>query len=85
MYTKHSLLIIFLTDQHIRLYDTTLGQFKEFRNIVARDVGWSVIDTDYRYISLSVTGIDFNNRVISTGSERQCIIREISTQIRDYI
>ena len=47
---KCSLLIIFfMTDQHIRLYDTTLGQFKEFRNIVARDVGWSVIDTDYRY------------------------------------
>lgn len=34
-------------DQRLRLYDTTLGQFKEFRNIVARDVGWSVIDTDY--------------------------------------
>ena len=36
-------------DQHIRLYDTTNGQFKEFRNITARDVGWSIIDTDYRY------------------------------------
>lgn len=34
-------------DQHIRLYDTTNGQFKEFRNITARDVGWSIIDTDY--------------------------------------
>ncbi|KAJ7337061.1 DDB1- and CUL4-associated factor 11 [Desmophyllum pertusum] len=33
--------------KRIRLYDTTQGQFKEFRNIVARDVGWSVIDTDY--------------------------------------
>lgn len=34
-------------DQHIRLYDTTNGQFKEFRDIIARDVGWSIIDTDY--------------------------------------
>lgn len=34
-------------DQNIRLYDTTLGQFKEFQNIVARDVGWSIIDTDF--------------------------------------
>jgi len=33
------------------LYDTTLGQFKVFRNIVARDVEWSIIDTDYRYRS----------------------------------
>lgn len=37
------------TDQNIRLYDTTHGQFKEFRNIVARDVGWSIIDTDFRF------------------------------------
>lgn len=34
-------------DQHIRLYDTTHGKFKEFRDITARDVGWSIIDTDY--------------------------------------
>lgn len=34
-------------DQHIRLYDTTHGRFKEFRKIKARDVGWSIIDTDY--------------------------------------
>lgn len=39
----------FFADQHIRLYDTTHGKFKEFRDITARDVGWSIIDTDYRY------------------------------------
>lgn len=34
-------------DEHIRLFDTSNGQFKLFRDIRARDVGWSIIDTDY--------------------------------------
>lgn len=34
-------------DQHIRLYDTTNGQFKLFRDIPAKDVGWSIVDTAY--------------------------------------
>ena len=35
------------SDQHIRLYDTTNGQFKLFHDIHARDVGWSVVDVAY--------------------------------------
>lgn len=41
---------VFMTacqDQHIRMYDTTDGQFKLFRNISAKDVGWSIVDTAY--------------------------------------
>eukprot|EP00111_Clytia_hemisphaerica_P016018 TCONS_00047376-protein len=34
-------------DQHIRLYDTTNDNFKLFRDIKAKDVGWSVVDTAY--------------------------------------
>lgn len=40
------------TDEHIRLFDTSNGQFKLFRDIRARDIGWSIIDTDYRYVQL---------------------------------
>ncbi|XP_065064289.1 DDB1- and CUL4-associated factor 11-like [Rhopilema esculentum] len=34
-------------DQHIRLYDTTNGNFKLFRDISARDISWSIVDTAY--------------------------------------
>ncbi|KXJ16439.1 DDB1- and CUL4-associated factor 11 [Exaiptasia diaphana] len=34
-------------DEYIRLYDTTHGQFYNFRSIKARDIGWSIIDTAY--------------------------------------
>eukprot|EP00794_Sanderia_malayensis_P019186 gene19186-21108_t len=34
-------------DQHIRLFDTTNGGFKLFRDIHAKDVGWSIVDTAY--------------------------------------
>lgn len=37
----------FTIDQHIRLYDTTNGNFKLFRDITAKDVGWSIVDTAY--------------------------------------
>ena len=39
-----------LLDQHIRLYETSNGRFTLFRDIVARDVGWSVVDTAYRRV-----------------------------------
>ncbi|XP_041376385.1 DDB1- and CUL4-associated factor 11-like [Gigantopelta aegis] len=41
---------IFLTasqDQYIRIYDTTNEQFRLFKVIRARDVGWSVLDTAF--------------------------------------
>ncbi|XP_071091966.1 DDB1- and CUL4-associated factor 11-like [Haliotis cracherodii] len=41
---------IFLTaaqDQHVRIYDTTNDDFKLFKTIRARDVGWSVLDTAF--------------------------------------
>ncbi|CAH1779719.1 unnamed protein product [Owenia fusiformis] len=34
-------------DQNIRLYSTLNGEFDEFKTIVARDVGWSVLDTAF--------------------------------------
>lgn len=34
-----------ITDQKIRLFDTTNGDFKDFKEIRARNVGWSVLDT----------------------------------------
>ncbi|KAK3086710.1 hypothetical protein FSP39_022349 [Pinctada imbricata] len=34
-------------DQFLRIYDTSYGQFKEFKAIRARDVGWSVLDTAF--------------------------------------
>lgn len=44
-------------DQHIRLYDTSGDQFKLFRDITAKDVAWSIIDTafspDQHYIIYS--------------------------------
>ena len=35
-------------DQYLRLYDVTKGRFKKFREIRARDVGWSIVDTAFR-------------------------------------
>jgi len=34
-------------DQHIRLYDTTGGNFRLFRDITAKEFGWSIVDTAY--------------------------------------
>ncbi|GAQ89588.1 WD-40 repeat protein [Klebsormidium nitens] len=35
-------------DHHIRLYNTdTLTEQKAFKDVVARDVGWSIVDTDF--------------------------------------
>ncbi|XP_070537289.1 DDB1- and CUL4-associated factor 11-like [Ptychodera flava] len=34
-------------DQRIRLYDTSKGQFRLFKTIHARDVGWSILDTAF--------------------------------------
>lgn len=37
-----------LADHHIRLYNTdTLTEQKAFKDVVARDVGWSIVDTDF--------------------------------------
>ena len=36
-------------DQTLRVYDTTDGKFKKFKEIKARDVGWSILDTAFRY------------------------------------
>ena len=43
-----------VTDQYIRIYDTTNEQFRLFKAIRARDVGWSVLDTAFRYVLTSV-------------------------------
>ncbi|ODN00691.1 DDB1- and CUL4-associated factor 11 [Orchesella cincta] len=44
-------------DRAIRIYDTSNGNFKKFKKIVARDVGWSILDTafspDGRYVVYS--------------------------------
>jgi hypothetical protein len=44
-------------DRSIRIYDTSKGRFKEFKRILARDVGWSVLDTafspDGRHVAYS--------------------------------
>ncbi|XP_065828421.1 DDB1- and CUL4-associated factor 11-like [Oscarella lobularis] len=34
-------------DQHIRLYDVTSNDFTLFKDIEARDVGWTISDTDF--------------------------------------
>ncbi|XP_072024526.1 DDB1- and CUL4-associated factor 11-like [Amphiura filiformis] len=34
-------------DQYLRLYDVTKGNFQKFREIRARDVGWSIVDTAF--------------------------------------
>nr|XP_006811903.1 PREDICTED: DDB1- and CUL4-associated factor 11-like [Saccoglossus kowalevskii] len=34
-------------DQLIRLYNTTKGWFDNFKTVVARDVGWSILDTAF--------------------------------------
>ena len=41
-----------------------------FRNIVARDVGWSIIDTDFRYRRVD-TGIFYNEVLHILNSSRQ--------------
>ncbi|CAL8135582.1 unnamed protein product [Orchesella dallaii] len=44
-------------DRAIRIYDTSNGNFKKFKKIIARDVGWSILDTafspDGRYVVYS--------------------------------
>lgn len=39
-------MLISCVDQHIRLYNMC-GKPKQIKVIEARDVGWSIIDTDY--------------------------------------
>lgn len=34
-------------DRAIRIYDTSGGNFKKFKKIMARDVGWSILDTAF--------------------------------------
>ncbi|XP_062501275.1 DDB1- and CUL4-associated factor 11-like isoform X2 [Corticium candelabrum] len=34
-------------DQHIRLFDVTNGRFKCFKDILAKDIGWTIVDTTY--------------------------------------
>ncbi|KAJ8311310.1 hypothetical protein KUTeg_011138 [Tegillarca granosa] len=38
-------------DQNIRIYDTAQGKFNLIKTIRARDVGWSVLDTAFRYFN----------------------------------
>ena len=38
-----------LTDHFMRVYDTSKGQFRKVKMVQARDVGWSVVDTCFRY------------------------------------
>ena len=40
-------MIILVVDQHIRLYETSGQKLKIFKDIAAKDVGWSVIDTAF--------------------------------------
>jgi hypothetical protein len=37
-------------DQNIRIYDTTEDRFELMKSIRAKDVGWSVLDTAFRYV-----------------------------------
>ena len=37
-----------VSDRTIRLYNTTCGNFKKFKTIVAQNVGWSVLDVAFR-------------------------------------
>ena len=41
-------IVVLTTDQHIRLYDTENGKFCCFKDIKAREVGWTVVDVSYR-------------------------------------
>lgn len=36
-----------ILDQHIRLYNTTNGNYELFKTVRARDVGWSIIDVAF--------------------------------------
>ena len=38
-------------DTNIRIYDTKYNRFKQIKTVRARDVGWSVLDTDIRYLN----------------------------------
>ena len=38
-----------VTDNNLYLYNTEGTQFKCFKTIAARDVGWSVSSVDFRY------------------------------------
>lgn len=36
-------------DCHIKLYETSSGKLKEFQDVVAQNVGWSIVDTAYSH------------------------------------
>eukprot|EP00795_Rhopilema_esculentum_P001821 gene1821-16311_t len=64
-------------DQHIRLYDTTNGNFKLFRDISARDISWSIVDTAYRpeesrFCAFSICFSQDNTQILAGGSD-QCL------------
>jgi WD repeat-containing protein 23 len=39
--------VFFSADRNLRLYQTTEGKFEMLKIILARDVGWSVLDTAF--------------------------------------
>ena len=53
---------IVVLDAHIRIYNTKNGNFKLMKRIRAKDVGWSVVDTAFRFYSVQ---IHFQSSVIS--------------------
>ena len=51
-------------DQILRVYDTTSSPWKEIRQIGARDVGWSIIDTDFSPDSVRLQTISLPRHTI---------------------
>jgi hypothetical protein len=39
--------IVLPADQHIRLYNTEKSKFCCFKNIKAKEVGWTIVDVSY--------------------------------------
>lgn len=50
-------LTLSLADQQIRIYDTTGKSWRLIQQVEARDIGWSIIDTDFSPDSVRVVAV----------------------------
>ena len=53
--------VLWLSDQNIRIYNTEDNKFELIKTIRAKDVGWSVLDTAFRYNSGFIWATSWEN------------------------
>ncbi|CAB4005840.1 DDB1- and CUL4-associated factor 11 [Paramuricea clavata] len=75
-------------DCHIKLYETSSGKLKEFQDVVAQNVGWSIVDTAYshdqRHLIYSSWSSDIYLCDIAGGYERSHVALHMRPSIHSF-